>query len=232
MDFCYLVQCNLFDESTLNAINVAVTKFHAYHIIFEDVGICNHFSLPCQHSVKHFWLLIQMFGAPNGLCSSITELKHIKAVKEPYWHSCHFEALSQMLLTNQRIDKLAACHINLTTCNMLDGPCLAPGVDPIIPMVELAPDVDPIIPMPPLPPFGRHDPDDDAVDRPRAIASVLLAKTRGKSSFLLVYIINIMSVFFCSQQIPLESTWTCTPNKPARSPKPYTQISIQPTSSW
>ena len=81
-------------------------------------------------------------------------------------------------------------------------------------MVELAPDVDPIIPMPSLPPFGRHDPDDDAVVRPRAIASVLLAKTRGKSSFLLVYIIYIMSVFFSSQQIPLESTQTCTPNKP------------------
>ena len=115
-----------------------------------------------------------------------------------------------MLLTNQRIDKLAACHINLTTCNMLDGPCLAPGVDPIIlmlllapvidliipmpplapgvdpiiPMVELAPDVDPIIPMPPLPPFGRHDLDDDAVERLRSIASVSLAKTQGKSTLL------------------------------------------------
>ena len=43
MDFCYLVWCNLFDELTLNAIDVAVTKFHAYRIIFENVSICNHF---------------------------------------------------------------------------------------------------------------------------------------------------------------------------------------------
>ena len=122
MDFCYLFRHNLFDKLTLNVIDVAMTKFHVYCIIFEDVGIHNHFSLPCQHSVKHFRLLIQMIGAPNGLCSSITELKHIKAVKEPYRHSSHFEALGQMLLTNQRIDKLAACCIDLTTYNMLDGP--------------------------------------------------------------------------------------------------------------
>ena len=84
MDFCYLVHQNVLDESTLNAINVAITKFHASHVVFEDVGVHSHFSLPCQHLVKHFWVLIQMFGAPNGLCSSITESKHIKAVKEPY----------------------------------------------------------------------------------------------------------------------------------------------------
>ena len=211
MDFCYLVRRNLFNESTLDAINIAMTKFHAYHIVFEDTGIRSNFSLPCQHSVKHFWLLIQMFSALNGLCSSIMESKHIKAVKEPYQCSSHFEALGQMLLTNQRIDKLAACCINLTTRNMLDGPCLAPGVnpiiympsllapgvDPIIPIPPLAPGVDhiipipplvpginPIIPMPPLPPFGRHDLDDDAVERLRSIASVSLAKTQGKSTLL------------------------------------------------
>ena len=93
MDFCYLVRRNVLDESTLDAIDLAVARFHVYRIVFEDVGIRNNFSLPRQHSVKHFRLLIQMFGAPNGLCSSITESKHIKAVKEPYRRSSHFEAL-------------------------------------------------------------------------------------------------------------------------------------------
>jgi hypothetical protein len=173
MDFCYLVRRNILDESTLDAIDAAVARFHANRVIFEDVGIRSGFSLPRQHSVKHFRLLIQMFGAPNGLCSSITESKHIKAVKEPYRRSSHFEALGQMLLTNQRIDKLAACRINLAACSMLDGPCLAPGVIPIHPLL-------------PLPPLPRHDPDDDAVDGPRVLASVSLARTRGKSMFLLV----------------------------------------------
>ena len=84
MDFCYLVQQNVLDESNLDAINMAVAQFHAYRVVFEDTGIRSHFSLPRQHSLKHSQLLIQMFGAPNGLCSSIMESKHIKAVKEPY----------------------------------------------------------------------------------------------------------------------------------------------------
>ena len=164
MDFCYLVRRNILDESTLDAIDTAVAKFHAYHVIFEDVGIRSNFSLPRQHSVKHFRLLIQMFGAPNGLCSSITESKHIKAVKEPYRRSSHFAALGQMLLTNQRIDKLAACRVSLTARKMLDGPCLAPGVIPIIPL-------------------PNNDPDDGADDGPRVVANVLLARTRGRSMF-------------------------------------------------
>jgi hypothetical protein len=173
MDFCYLVRRNILDESTLDAIDAAVARFHENRVIFKDVGIRNSFSLPRQHSVKHFRLLIQMFGAPNGLCSSITESKHIKAVKEPYRRSSHFEALGQMLLTNQRIDKLAACRVNLAARSMLDGPCLAPGVIPIAPL-------------PLLPPRPSHDPDDDAVDGPRVLASASLARTRGKLMFLLI----------------------------------------------
>jgi len=61
---------------------------------------------------KHYRQLVQLYGAPNELCSSITESKHIKAVKEPWRRSSHFEALGQMLLTNHRLDKLAACRID------------------------------------------------------------------------------------------------------------------------
>jgi len=68
--------------------------------------------------------LICAFGAPNSLCSSITESKHIKAVKELWWHSSCFEALSQMLLTNQHINKLAAAQVDFTDYGMLQGTCL------------------------------------------------------------------------------------------------------------
>jgi hypothetical protein len=170
MDFCYTVRKNNFDELNLDAIDSNVARFHAYRIVFEDVGVRNHFSLPRQHSVIHFRLLIQMFGAPNGLCSSITESKHIKAVKEPYRRSSHFEALGQMLVTNQRMDKLAAYRVSLTARRMLDGPCLAPGVIPVLLLL----------------PLPGHDLDDGAVDAPRVLASVSLAKTRGKLIFLLI----------------------------------------------
>jgi hypothetical protein len=116
-----------------------------------------------------------MFGAPNGLCSSITESKHIKAVKEPYRHSNCFEAMGQMLLTNQRLDKLMACCVHFAAHSMLDGLCLASHLDPIPPPL-------------PLP----HDPDDDAAEGPRVLASVSLALSRGRSTFFLIYILKLM----------------------------------------
>ena len=82
------------------------------------------FALPRQHSLVHYVDLICAFDAPNELCSSITESKHIKAVKEPWHRSSHFKALGQMLLTNQQMNKLAASCVNFAKCGMLDGTCI------------------------------------------------------------------------------------------------------------
>ncbi|KAG1724132.1 hypothetical protein EDB19DRAFT_1897950 [Suillus lakei] len=72
------------------------------------------------HTLCHYSMLIHLFGAPNGICSSITESKHIKAIKEPWQRSSKFNALGQMLLTNQHLDKLAASHSDFTAHRMLD----------------------------------------------------------------------------------------------------------------
>ncbi|KAF8879040.1 hypothetical protein BD779DRAFT_1612954 [Infundibulicybe gibba] len=129
LDFCYLVRRNIINEATLDAIDDALARFHRDRIIFEEVGVRSHgFSLPRQHSMMHYRFLIEMFGAPNGLCSSITESKHIKAVKEPWRRSSHFHALGQMLTTNQRLDKLAAARSDFKARGMLFGPCLAPHI--------------------------------------------------------------------------------------------------------
>ena len=95
-------------------------------MIFEELGVCpKGFTLPRQHSLVHYFQLIRAFSAPNGLCSSITKSKHIKAVKWPWQRSSHYKALSQMLLTNQHLDKLAAVCIDFTEHGMLDGTALA-----------------------------------------------------------------------------------------------------------
>ncbi|KAI6123241.1 hypothetical protein EDD16DRAFT_1691592 [Pisolithus croceorrhizus] len=59
---------------------------------------------------RAFLKFCYLICALNGLCSSITESKHIKAVKCPYWCTNHFQALRQMLLINQRLDKLTTVH--------------------------------------------------------------------------------------------------------------------------
>ncbi|KIK05406.1 hypothetical protein K443DRAFT_641183 [Laccaria amethystina LaAM-08-1] len=103
MEFCYLVRRNVITEDDILAIDNAVAKFHIERSIFDDVRP-DGYSLPRQHSLVHYTFLIQEFGAPNGLCSSITESKHIKA----------------MLVTNQRLDKLAAARVDFQARGMLD----------------------------------------------------------------------------------------------------------------
>ena len=122
IDFCYLVRRNVIDETALVQIQSTLDRFHHYREIFREVGIRpDGFSLPRQHSLMHYVFSITQFGAPNGLCSSITESKHIKAIKRPYRRSGKNKPLGQMLVTNQRIDKLAAARIYFTSQGMLSG---------------------------------------------------------------------------------------------------------------
>ena len=85
LDFCYIVRQSVLTESDLDQLEDALTRFHKYRTIFETAGVRpNGISLPRQHSLVHYRALIRLFGAPNGLCSSIMESKHIRAVKEPW----------------------------------------------------------------------------------------------------------------------------------------------------
>ena len=122
LEFCYIARRDVHDTNSLNALDDALQRFHRYREVFCTSGICaDGFNLPRQHSLTHYVKLIRAFGAPNGLCSSITESKHIKAVKEPWRRSNRFEALSQMLLTNQRLDKLAATWVDFAERGMLQS---------------------------------------------------------------------------------------------------------------
>jgi hypothetical protein len=87
LKFCYLARRPVIDEDSLTDIQDSLTRFYQYHIIFQTTGVrepgLKGFSIPRQHAMKHYPELIVAFGAPNGLCSSMTENKHIKAVKKP-----------------------------------------------------------------------------------------------------------------------------------------------------
>jgi hypothetical protein len=157
LEFCYLVRRNSITETTLEQISAALANFHQQRAIFEQTGVRIDFNLPRQHSLNHYRRNIQLFGAPNGLCSSITESKHIKAVKEPWRRSSHFEALGQMLVINQRINKLSASRVDFVSRGLLFGmPLFNPNVQP---------------------PFG--DPDVVPVLGPRVLNVVTLAAKRG-----------------------------------------------------
>ncbi|KAJ6607747.1 hypothetical protein B0H10DRAFT_1956000 [Mycena sp. CBHHK59/15] len=168
LDFCYLVRRNVVDEATLTAIDVALACYHHERTIFIESGVCpNGFCLPRQHSLTHYRYLIQEFGAPNGLCSSITESKHIKAVKQPWRRSSRYEALSQMLTINDRLDKLAAARVDFVDRGMMADPAACP-----LPAAA--------------PAAGNADDDDDggASDERKILGEVILAKTPRTISLL------------------------------------------------
>jgi hypothetical protein len=159
LDFCYLTQQSDFDTGTLKALDDALHCFHTYCEVFHTSRVCESgFLLPHQHSLVYYHKNIKDFRAPNGLCSSITELWHITAVKKPWWCSNHYEALGQMMITNQWLDKLMAAWSNFVACGML----------------------------PPEhgPPPGFHDDKDDdggPINEDGVMADVRLARTPGIS---------------------------------------------------
>ncbi|KAF8522595.1 hypothetical protein BU17DRAFT_75141 [Hysterangium stoloniferum] len=113
LEFCYIVRRDVIDTQSLSALEEALSCFYRYRIIFEECGVRTEgFNLPRQHFLVHYLAHIRAFGAPNGLCSSITESKHIKAV-------IRYKAVGQMLLTNQRLDKIAACRADFASHGML-----------------------------------------------------------------------------------------------------------------
>ena len=99
----------------------ALKRFHHYRKAFNEIDISPGSSFPQQHSLTHYADSICLFGAPNGLCTSITEAKHIKAVKEPWWRMNRHKPLKQMLYITQRLDKLAAMQTNFTNWGMLES---------------------------------------------------------------------------------------------------------------
>lgn len=123
LDFCYIVRRNAITANDLADLQNLLEQFHTHREVFVGTaGVTGErISLPRQHSLMHYIRGITLFGSPNGLCSSITESKHIKAVKEPWRRSSRFQALKQMLLTISRMNKLSAASQIYAKLGWMDG---------------------------------------------------------------------------------------------------------------
>ena len=120
LDLCHIARRQDIDHNALNYFDAALGRFLELREVFRVLGVRpTGFSLPRQHSLVHYRRQVEDFGAPSGLCSSITESRHITAVKKPWRRSNRYDALGQMLLTNQRLDKLAAMCSDFVERRML-----------------------------------------------------------------------------------------------------------------
>ena len=121
MDACYIARRNAITAPSLEQFRESVEQFHKLRNVFIEAGVRESISLPRQHALKHYYNSIHLFGSPNGLCSSITESKHIKAVKDPWRRSNRYHALIQMLRIITRMEKMSALQQIFSDHKMLIG---------------------------------------------------------------------------------------------------------------
>jgi hypothetical protein len=124
MEAVYVARRNAISTTALQCFHDCVDNFLELQDIFIAAGVRVSISLPRQHALFHYYLSIQLFGSPNGLCSSITESKHIKAIKELWRRSSRYNALNQMLCTIVRSEKMAALRQIFDGQGMLAGTTL------------------------------------------------------------------------------------------------------------
>lgn len=115
IDFCYIARRASLSTHDLDELDAALDRYHHYRPIFQTLNVRepgpDGLSISRQHA-KYYRDLIEEFAAPNGLCSSMTEAKHIKAAKEPWRPSNRYKALGQMIQTNQQLYRLAAARVD------------------------------------------------------------------------------------------------------------------------
>lgn len=162
MDFCYMARRTSHDTASLATMNETLGRFLDLRSVFIETGIRADFALPRQHALLHYVYGITLFGSPYGLCSSITESKHIAAVKDPWRYSNKDEPLVQILQTNTRRAKLAAARAEYGRRGML----------PVTIHGQLAPDLD-----------GQDDRDMADVAGPYSALVVSLPNKPGSSIY-------------------------------------------------
>ncbi|KAI0685977.1 hypothetical protein C8T65DRAFT_517206, partial [Cerioporus squamosus] len=126
LDFCYLARRPSHDSHSIAVMRELLDRFEALRPVFEvdKVRLDDGFALPRQHSIFHYPRGIQLFGSPNGLCSSITESKHITAVKQPWRESNRRNPIGQIVRKITRENKLAAARSEFGRRNMFYGDVL------------------------------------------------------------------------------------------------------------
>lgn len=120
-DFCFATRLSAHDTDTLHEMEQYLRRFQDLRDIFRDEDIRDTFSLPRQHALVHYVHAIRLFGSLNGLCSSITESAHIRAVKDPWRRSNRRKALRQILTINTRVHKMRAARTFYGSRGLLVG---------------------------------------------------------------------------------------------------------------
>ncbi|KAJ7802886.1 hypothetical protein B0H14DRAFT_3884342 [Mycena olivaceomarginata] len=111
MDFCYLVRRNAISAPDLTGIKNALDAFHHHRQIFIDCGVRIDISLPRQHSPRPLPSLYSPLRLPQWPLLLNHRVEAYQGRQRAWRRSSRFNALSQMLVTLQRLDKMAAHNV-------------------------------------------------------------------------------------------------------------------------
>ncbi|TEB28157.1 hypothetical protein FA13DRAFT_1633446, partial [Coprinellus micaceus] len=184
LGLCYILRRNAINVPALNQAKEELARFHRLREIFVETGTRTHCSLPRQHSLPHFITGVTEFGAANGTCSSITESKHIEAVKDTWRRTNRFEALYQMLTILVRMHKMQTLKRKFEEKGMLQGSTAAYMALAIQYESRVVPTPQQTHNSPEAEEAPSDDDDDDVVPLvgPRFASSVKLAKTKARGN--------------------------------------------------
>jgi hypothetical protein len=96
-------------------------EFHNVRAFFLESNVMSKVAAPQQHALSHYVHSIKLFGALNGLCSSITESKQIDSVKKPWRNSSRNAPIFQMMTRISRLEKISSLTSYLTSLGMMWG---------------------------------------------------------------------------------------------------------------
>ncbi|KAG1859331.1 hypothetical protein DFJ58DRAFT_875622 [Suillus subalutaceus] len=98
LDFVYYAQLRIHTVDSLEALQTALSVFHANKEVLKELSIHEHFNIPKLHQLSHYVQSITLFGAADGFNTELPERLHIDFAKDVYRASNKRDYEEQMVL--------------------------------------------------------------------------------------------------------------------------------------
>jgi hypothetical protein len=107
LDFLYLAQYPVHNDSTLKTMEDSLIRFHDNKHVFVALGIRQHFNIPKLHFASHYIRSIRYFGTTDNFNTEYTERLHIDLAKDAYNATNRKDEFAQMATWLERKEKMA-----------------------------------------------------------------------------------------------------------------------------
>ncbi|EPS99694.1 hypothetical protein FOMPIDRAFT_1050476 [Fomitopsis schrenkii] len=111
LDFIYLAQYPMHDETTLKYMEDALKMFHTNKDVLVKLKIREHLNIPKFHSLLHYVSSIRQFGTTDNYNTEMFECLHIDFAKDAWRATNHRNELPQMVKWISRQEKMAMFEV-------------------------------------------------------------------------------------------------------------------------